>query len=217
MDFIARLLGRGKKDNNSDGGAGSISNSNANSTSAAVGSAVASHEEALQQQQLSGDATINANGAAPGVSSSHSRSGKIPDGLHLSGAAALSASSTAAASASTATPAASSAPAASPSSSSSSSTPSSSAATNNVPTPAGAAPAPKKSLPNVSSCCPAEKLHYERCFQQWYTNEYLTGKSRDLSGCQTLFDTYRSCVIVSRPTPPYARASQPNSKHSSQD
>ena len=54
--------------------------------------------------------------------------------------------------------------------------------------------------PNVASCCPQEKWQYERCFQKWYNAEYLTGKSNDLSGCQTLFNTYRACVIVRRTT-----------------
>lgn len=60
---------------------------------------------------------------------------------------------------------------------------------------AAAANGAASAAPNVASCCPHEKWHYERCFQRWYNAEYLTGRSQDLSGCQDLFDTYRSCVI----------------------
>ena len=50
-------------------------------------------------------------------------------------------------------------------------------------------------LPNMSSVCPAAKWRYESCFQNWYTADYLSGKSRDLSGCHSAFTAYRNCVV----------------------
>jgi len=52
------------------------------------------------------------------------------------------------------------------------------------------------SVPNVSSFCPMQKWKYEKCFQKWYVDEYLTGKSKTMDGCQQLLTEYQICVKV---------------------
>jgi hypothetical protein len=51
--------------------------------------------------------------------------------------------------------------------------------------------------PNVASLCPRLKWTYERCFQHWYTHDFLTGRSSTLP-CQDEYKEYQQCVLVSR-------------------
>ena len=53
------------------------------------------------------------------------------------------------------------------------------------------------SAPAVASLCPGLKWSYERCFQAWYTAEFLTGSSSQLP-CQDEYKLYQQCVLVSR-------------------
>jgi hypothetical protein len=59
-----------------------------------------------------------------------------------------------------------------------------------------AASAADDTEPDVASLCPRLKLTYERCFQRWYTTEFLTGLSSELP-CQTEYRDYQQCVLVS--------------------
>lgn len=51
------------------------------------------------------------------------------------------------------------------------------------------------STPTFASMCPQEKIIYERCFQDWYVNEFLasTPAGKKLP-CPDLYENYRSCV-----------------------
>lgn len=49
---------------------------------------------------------------------------------------------------------------------------------------------------DLASFCPAEKFVYERCFQRWYSDDYLKANSRELP-CAREWDLYRGCVRVS--------------------
>lgn len=48
-------------------------------------------------------------------------------------------------------------------------------------------------IPNVSSLCPRLKLVYEKCFQNWYTTQFLTGESSELP-CEHEYARYQYCV-----------------------
>lgn len=46
--------------------------------------------------------------------------------------------------------------------------------------------------------CTKLKQKYEACFYQWYSEKYLTGKSRE-DECSHLFKEYRECLEVKIP------------------
>ena len=43
--------------------------------------------------------------------------------------------------------------------------------------------------------CTKLKQKYEACFYQWYSEKYLTGKSKE-DECAPLFKEYRACLEV---------------------
>lgn len=43
--------------------------------------------------------------------------------------------------------------------------------------------------------CTKLKQKYEACFYQWYSEKYLTGKSKE-DECAPLFKEYRNCLEV---------------------
>ena len=44
--------------------------------------------------------------------------------------------------------------------------------------------------------CTKLKQKYEACFYQWYSEKYLTGKSKE-DECAPIFSEYRECLEVS--------------------
>ena len=61
-------------------------------------------------------------------------------------------------------------------------------------------PSTEDAEPNVASLCPQLKWRYERCFQHWYTADFLTGNSTQLP-CQDEYKRYQQCILVSRHHP----------------
>ena len=170
MSFFARLVGKKQTD-------GDDPNANKDKQAQQQQTQKQQGEEAEKNETTQSNVAPRAIGGLPRIN--------VSAGHAAAAAAAQSAASTSAASSSVA--------AAVPSNAGGATSLPLSAAS--VPGAPGVAPAPP--MPNMSSCCPAEKWRYESCFQKWYSAEYLTGKSTDLSGCQPMFDEYRSCVIVS--------------------
>ena len=64
------------------------------------------------------------------------------------------------------------------------------------------APSADDAEPNVASLCPRLKWRYERCFQQWYTADFLTGHSTQLP-CQDEYKLYQQCILVRIHSAPY--------------
>ena len=173
MSFFARLVGKKQTD-------GDDTNANKDKQAQQQQTQKQQGEEADKNETTQSSVAPRAIGGLPRIN--------VTAGHAAAASAAQSAASTSAASSSVATAIPSNAGGAT-------SLPLSAASVPGVPGVPGAGAAPP--MPNMSSCCPAEKWRYESCFQKWYSAEYLTGKSTDLSGCQPMFDEYRSCVIVS--------------------
>lgn len=51
-------------------------------------------------------------------------------------------------------------------------------------------------MPLVQYKCRKRKKVYDKCVRQWYSKEFLPGKSVDQAeACGDLFDNYRQCVL----------------------
>eukprot|EP00049_Salpingoeca_infusionum_P001248 m.46683 g.46683 ORF g.46683 m.46683 type:complete len:120 (-) comp10933_c0_seq5:157-516(-) len=53
----------------------------------------------------------------------------------------------------------------------------------------------EKQMPSVAEECTQAKHEYERCFNQWYTNEFIKGSKKD--PCSHLLKAYNKCLKVS--------------------
>ncbi len=51
---------------------------------------------------------------------------------------------------------------------------------------------------SLSKECQELKAKYDKCFNQWFKDEFLKGKDDD-SVCADLFKSYQECLKVSRP------------------
>lgn len=52
-----------------------------------------------------------------------------------------------------------------------------------------------RKMESLGPDCTKLKQKYEACFYQWYSEKYLTGKSRE-DECAPLFKEYRECLEV---------------------
>ena len=55
--------------------------------------------------------------------------------------------------------------------------------------------ASKLCMESLGSECTKLKQKYEACFYKWYSDKYLTGKSKE-DECAPLFKEYRECLEV---------------------
>ncbi len=51
-------------------------------------------------------------------------------------------------------------------------------------------------MESLGADCTKLKQKYEACFYKWYSDKYLTGKSKE-DECAPLFKEYRECLEVS--------------------
>ena len=53
-------------------------------------------------------------------------------------------------------------------------------------------------MPSFIEECSAAKEKYDACFNSWFKNSFLQGKSNHEEVCGTLFSEYQKCIKVLR-------------------
>ena len=51
-------------------------------------------------------------------------------------------------------------------------------------------------MSSINKECDKSKSLYDECFNNWYVNDFLKGKTESSSKCEELFVLYKNCVWV---------------------
>lgn len=49
-------------------------------------------------------------------------------------------------------------------------------------------------MESIATECTQLKHDYEKCFNEWFSEQFLRGNTKEPTGCEDLFKKYRDCI-----------------------